>query len=335
MRGIVFTGDRRCEVREVPAPEPEWGQVLVRIMATGICGSDLSEYRRTDAIPQVRGHEPSGIVEAVGEGVKRLQPGDRVAVHHHQGCGVCPSCARGETVACPEDRVVGVSTSGSFAEFTAVDERNCISLPDSASFIDGAFMACVGGTAWGAYRRLEARPTECVVVFGLGPVGLSCVLVGKALGLRVIGVDVVAERVAFAQESCGADAGVDASTGDSIAAIHEFTGGGADCVIETSGAAAARRSIIPSLRRGGRAAIVGVGSAEAVINPGDIHAKACTIIGSVVFPLGWMWDLAAFIELSAMSFEPAVTHRMSLDQAEEALRLADEANCGKVVFLPH
>ncbi len=335
MKGIVFTGNSECVVREFPTPEPGHGEVLLRIMATGICGSDLSEYRRESAIDQIRGHEPAGVVEAVGEGVKRVKPGDRVSVHHHQGCGVCDSCARGETVACPEDRVVGVSTGGSFAEFTVVDERNCIPLADSVSFIDGAFMACVGGTAWGAYTRLEVKPCDSVVVFGLGPVGLSCVLVGKALGLRVIGVDVAAERVAFAQDACGSDAGVDASEADCVAAVHEFTGRGADNVIETSGAASARRNIIPSLRRGGKAAIVGVGSTEAVINPSDIHGKACTIIGSVVFPLGWMWDLSRFIGLSGMSFEPAVTHRLSLDQAGEALKLADDAKCGKVVFLPH
>jgi L-iditol 2-dehydrogenase len=223
-----------------------------------------------------------------------------------------------------------------------VKERNCILLPEPVSFIDGAFMACVGGTAWGAYRRLESKPHESVAVFGLGPVGLSCVLVGKALGLRVLGVDVAPERVAFAKEACGADEAVDASRGDPVPAIREFGRGGegfwadgVDCLIETSGSAPARRCIIPSLRREGRAAIVGVGSNEAIINPGDIHGRACTILGSVVFPLGWMWDLARFLATSGMSFEPAVTHRLPLDDAPEGLRLAEEGRCGKVVFLPN
>ena len=156
-------------------------------------------------------------------------------------------------------------------------------------------------------------------------------------------MDVLPERVALA-EACGADAVVDAGEGDPVEGVRRFAcgdgdeddpRGGVDYVIETSGAAAARANIIPSLRRGGKAAIVGVGSDEKVINPSDIHGRAVTLLGSVVFPLGWGWDLARFIAVSGMSFEPAVTHRLPLDEAPRALQLADEGRCGKVIFLPH
>jgi threonine dehydrogenase-like Zn-dependent dehydrogenase len=245
-------------------------------------------------------------------------------------------------VACPRDQVIGVAVPGSFAEFACVKERNCILLPESVSFIDGAFMACVGGTAYGAYRRLGAQAHESVAVFGLGPVGLSCVLMGKALGLRVIGVDTVGARLELAGR-CGADAVVHAASPGAVSAIREFGRGGpdgwldgVDHAIETSGSTAARENLIPSLRREGKAAIVGVGSTEKVINPSDIHGRAVTLIGSVVFPLGWSWDLARFLAISRLSFEPAVTHRLPLDEAPAGLRLADEAqHCGKVVFLPH
>jgi len=340
MKGIVFLGDRRCAVREFPVSEPGAGEVSIRIKATGICGSDLHVYRSATATDQIRGHEPCGAVERVGPGVKRLTPGDRVSVHHHLGCGVCPTCARGETVACPHDRVVGVAVPGSFAEFTVVPERNCIRLPDPVGFVDGAFMACVGTTAYAALRRLGVMAHDTLAVFGLGPVGLSCVLVAKAMGLRVIGVDVVSGRVQLGLK-CGADEAVDAGETDPVAAVQAFgrTPGvdwveGADALIETSGSAAARRCILPSLRREGKAAIVGVGSDEEVINPSRIHGKAATLIGSVVFPLGWSWDFARFLAASGMSFEPAVTHRFPLDDAEEALGVADEARGGKVVFLP-
>jgi len=108
-----------------------------------------------------------------------------------------------------------------------------------------------------------------------------------------------------------------------------------DYVIETSGATPAREKLIPSLRREGKAAIVGVGGTDKVINPSEIHGKACTLIGSVVFPLGWSWDLARFLATSGLSFEPAVTHRFPLEEGRAALRLADEGRCGKVIFLPH
>jgi len=340
MKGVTFLGDRRCEVREYPQPEPVHGEVVLKIMATGICGSDLHVYRGGGANGQVSGHEPSGVVTQVGPGVVRLKPGDRVSVHHHQGCGVCPSCARGEVVACPSDQVYGYGRPGSFAEYMAANERNCVLLPDSVSFADGAFMACVGGTAFAALRRLGAVAHDSLAVFGLGPVGLSCVLVVKAMGLRVIGVDVLPERVALAGR-CGADAALNGAEADVVAEVRAFSrvpgvgwAEGIDHVIETSGATAAREWIIPSLRREGKAAIVGVGSTEKVINPSDIHGRACTIIGSVVFPLGWSWDLAKLLAASRMSFEPAVTHRFPLERAEEALRLAEEGRCGKVLFVP-
>jgi len=340
MKGVTFSGDRGCEVRDYPVPEPAPGEVLIRMMATGICGSDLHVYRGGGSRGQISGHEPCGVVTEVGAGVVRLKAGDRVSVHHHQGCGVCHNCARGETVACPHDRVYGMGRPGSFAQFVAAGEQNCIPLPEPVSFVDGAFMACVGGTAYGAFRRLGAVAHESVAVFGLGPVGLSCVLVGKAMGLRVIGVDVIPERVALAT-TCGADAGLDGQQEGVVASVRDFSKlaslswlDGVDYVIETSGSTAAREWILPSLRRGGKAAIVGVGSPDKVINPSDIHGRAATIIGSVVFPLGWMWDLARFLAASGMSFEPAVTHRFSLEEAPEALRLADEGRCGKVLFVP-
>ncbi len=333
MKGVVFLGKRGCEVREFPVGEPGHGEVLIRLRASGICGSDLHVYRAEQATDQIRGHEPCGVVEALGPGIVALQVGDRVSVHHHWGCGACPACARGDPVACSQDRVFGVAVPGSFAEHVVAPERNCIPLPGSVSFIDGAFMACVGGTAFGALRRLGVVAHESLAVYGLGPVGLSCVLVAKAMGLRVIGLDVIAERVNIARE-CGADEAIGARGEEAVAAAREFSGtNGVDYVIETSGSATARRCVIPSLRREGKAAIVGVGSSEEVINPGDIHGRAVTLIGSVVFPLGWSWDLARFLASSGLTFEPAVTHRFGLDDAPEALRTADEGRCGKVVFL--
>jgi (R,R)-butanediol dehydrogenase / meso-butanediol dehydrogenase / diacetyl reductase len=340
MKGIIFHGNRRCEVREFPVPEPGDGEVLIRIMATGVCGSDLHVYRRDEASDQIRGHEPCGVVEKVGANVGRLKPGDRVSVHHHMGCGRCVFCAEGEVVACRNKQVVGSSVPGSFAEFMVAREHCCVPLPDSVSFIDGAFMACIGGTAFAALRRLGAKAHDTLAVFGLGPVGLSCVRVAKAMGLRVIGADILQERVELALK-CGADDAINAAETDPVERVRAFSRiagidyiEGVDHIIEASGSTAGRENILPSLRRGGNAAIVGVGSTEKVINPTDIHGKAATLIGSVVFPLGWSWDLAQFLAATGLSFEPIVTHRYPLADAEIALATADAGRCGKVVFLP-
>ncbi|MBI2299027.1 MAG: alcohol dehydrogenase catalytic domain-containing protein [Armatimonadetes bacterium] len=337
MKGLVFRGDRRCELIERDAPEPGFGEVRVRIRASGVCGSDLSVYRAPFINDEIKGHEPSGEVEKVGPGVRHLAVGDRVGIHHHIGCGVCLWCVRGETVACAEDRCIGMAVPGSFGEYVVAPERNCVKLPERVSFVDGAFMACVGTTAFAALRRLGAMPHETLAVFGLGPVGLSCVILGKALGLRVIGMDVASHRLELALR-CGAREAVDGRE-DVVAALQRFGDPGrndhlrgVDYLIETSGSAPARRLMLPGIRRGGKIAILGVGSDEEVLNPSHIHGKAATIVGSVVFPIGWMWDLAKMLEVSGTSFEPAVTHRFTLDDGAEAIRVADAAEGGKVVI---
>lgn len=341
MKGIVFTGRRALELREFQVPEPGRGEVRLRVMASGICGSDLHVWRGEEVPGQIGGHEPCGVVEALGPDTMRLKVGDRVTVHHHQGCGVCQACSSGEVVMCTNKLLSGVSIGGSFAPYCLARERDCVPLPDSLSFIDGAFMACVGGTAYGAYKRLQPWPWQSVGVFGLGPVGLSCALVGKALGLRVAGMDIIPER-RIAAAACGLDLIVDGTGKDVVGELREFGrgpagwwGDGLDNVIETSGATAARELMIPSLRREGKIAILGVGGADKVINPSQIHGSACTLIGSVVFHLDWLWELARFMATSGLSFEPAVTHRFRLEDAEEALRLADSGRCGKIIFLPH
>lgn len=341
MKGVVFTGNRTLEIRDFPEPTAGRGEVVIRIDATGICGSDLHVYRGDRDMNQIAGHEPCGTVVELGEEIVRLKIGDRVTVHHHHGCGVCEQCARGETVRCLYDhKVYGVGRPGSFAQYMAAGEANCIPLPEPLTPADGACMACVGTTAWAALRRIDARPHETLAVLGLGPVGLSAVLVGRAMGLRVAGVDVIDERLTLA-EVCGAHVVIDGREEGVVERLHEFsrTPGidwveGVDCLVETSGATAAREWMIDAIRRGGRIAIVGVGGEERVINPTQIHGKACTIIGSVVFPLGWSWDFARFLVSSGMSFEPMVTHRYPLEAAAEAMAMADSGKCGKVLMEP-
>ena len=331
MKGVVFLGNRQCEVREFPIPEPGDGEIRIKMKTSGICGSDLHVYRATQAGDNIQGHESCGVVEKLGANVVNLKLGDRVAIHHHQGCGQCYYCSIGDYLWCEKDKVI----FGSFGEYIVGHERICVVLPDSVGFDEGPFLACVGGTACAALRRLGvvAHLPQTIAVYGLGPVGLSTVLVGKALGARVIGVDIVAERIQIALK-CGADAAVNASEENPVEAIAAFSGtDGVAFLVETSGSTGGRSNIISSLRRGGKAAIVGVGSQERVFNPGDFHARRITVMGSVVFPMSWMWELAQFCGASKLTFKPSVTHRFRIDDAVEALRTADESKCGKVLFV--
>ena len=227
MKGVVFLGDRRLEVRDFPTPEPGPGEVRVRMVATGICGSDLHVYRRGAEYfasrRRIPGHEPSGVVDALGEGVQRLQLGDRVSVNHWRGCGHCRRCASGHFAWCAEGRPYSGTVDGSHADFILADERGCAPLPESLSFVDGAFIACAGGTAYSALLKLQVSGHHTLVISGLGPVGLSGVLIAKALGGTVIGVDTIQERVDLAK-AIGADLAINAAEGDPVSAIRDASG---------------------------------------------------------------------------------------------------------------
>jgi len=338
MKGVVFLGGRECCVEDFPDPVPGIGEVLVRMKATGICGSDLHVYRNDKETMKRRGgripgHEPSGIVEQVGEGVNNIKMGDRVSVYHYLGCGHCKYCAAGSLMWCRQARGYGGPIDGSHGDFVISDERNCVLLPDEVSFIDGAFIACAGGTAYSAMSKLAVSSHDTVAVFGLGPVGLSGVIVAKARGGKVIGVDIVDERVDLAKQ-LGADAAVNAQEEDAIAAIRNMTNGeGADLAFEASGSAEGRLNAVSCLRRGGKVVFCGAGSNEKVINPGEIIGKQLTLMGSFVLTLGLAWDLVNFTARHNLPFEEAVTHKFSLEDASEAYKIADEGRSGKVVFV--
>jgi threonine dehydrogenase-like Zn-dependent dehydrogenase len=234
---------------------------------------------------------------------------------------------------CRQARGYGGPVDGAHADLILTDERNCVPLPEPLTFADGAFIACAGGTAYSALKKLSPSSGETVAVFGLGPVGLSAVLLAHAMGARVVGVDIAEERLHLAH-SLGAQAVIHAGQEDSTAALQQLTGGeGAAAAIEASGSAAGRLSLVASLRRGGRGVFLGVGSDEAVISPTSIINRQLTLMGSFVLPLGMAWELARFMVSQHLSFEPAVTHRFPIDQAPEAYALADAGKGGKVLFV--
>ena len=341
MKGVVFTGDRTLEVRELPLPRPGPGEVLVQLKRAAICGSDLHVYRQPRAHfagrpGWVPGHEPSGVVAELGEFCRRVRVGDRVTVYHYMGCGHCPECLAGYIQFCPERRGLGQPTTvGPDADYMVVDERNCLLLPEALSYEDGAMIACIAGTGYSAARKLRPNGEDTIAVFGLGPVGLMGLLMVKAMGARVIGIDPVAERRALAS-GLGADHVVDPGEGDLAAAVRELTGGaGADGALETSGSVAAHRGVIDVLRTNGRGVFVGFGSEAPSVNLTAIIGRQLTLMGSFVMPIHYYQDLVDFMlahDLPA-SFQRMITHRFPLAEAAEAFRVADEGKSGKVMFV--
>ena len=336
MRGVLFLGDRQCVVRDFPDPVPGPGEVVVAMKAAAICGSDLHLYRqsaqarRGEIIP---GHEPAGVVAQVGPGVTGVQPGDRVAVYHYRGCGRCRYCRGGQMMWCPQARGLGGPIHGSDADFLLTDERNCLPLPAELSFVDGAFIACIASTIWSAMKKLQPSGRDALAVFGLGPVGLMGVVMAKALGARVLGVDIIGERLALARE-LGAEEVVDASGEESVpSAVRRWAGGeGADLALEASGSPPAQAAIVESVRRGGRIVFVGAGSAEKSISPSQLIGRQLTLMGSFVGSVHEFWELTAFMLERKLELGRMVTHRFALEAAPEAFRLFDSGRTGKVVF---
>ena len=238
MRGVIFEGNRKASIREFPDPKAGPGEAVIQIKASGLCGTDLHRYRGDDPVTMITGHEPCGVIAELGSGSpKTLNVGDRVMCHHYSGCGICELCSMGYEQLCPTGHVTygGGTGHGANADYILVPSRTLVHLHDSLSFEEGAAISCGTGTAWNGLQKMNISGRDTVVVFGQGPVGLSGTLSAKSMGARVIGVDVVSERLALSKE-LGADHVVNACNDDPVAAILELTGGlGASASLETSG----------------------------------------------------------------------------------------------------
>src|SRR3954464_13899981 len=234
MCGAYLPGGRRVEFRDAPVPVPGAGQVLVAMRASTICGSDLRAIYREHlgTGPEayqgvIGGHEPAGESVEGGPGCRRSRVGDRVALYHIAGCGVCRDCRSGYMISCtsPARAAYGWQRDGGHADYLLAEERTCVALPDELSYVDGACVACAFGTSYEALCRAGVSGRDAVLVIGLGPVGLAVAALADALGAGpVIGVDPAPERRELAERlgaitaALPADAVVDER-------VAELTGG--------------------------------------------------------------------------------------------------------------
>lgn len=348
MRGAVFLGNRKVELRTFPDPAPGPGEVVIEMKASGMCGSDLKFYRAPpgeaqkalglggNAEPFIAGHEPCGVVVARGPGVSEREApiGQRVMDHHYSGCGVCPHCRVGWSQLCRAGiTVYGVTAHGGHADFLKVPVRTLVQLPEELSFAEGAAVACGTGTAYGALRRMRIAGGDTLAVFGQGPVGLSATVLGAAMGARVIAVETSAERAKLAMQF-GADAVIDSSEEDAVAAIRDLTHGeGVALALDCTGAAAARKAAVQCVKTWGTACYVGEGGDVTLDVSPDLLRRQVTLIGSWTFSAMGMLECARFIAGNRIGLERIFSHRWRLEQADEAYRSFDTQSTGKGVFL--
>jgi threonine dehydrogenase-like Zn-dependent dehydrogenase len=344
MDAVRLPGASTVSHVRVPVPVPGQGQVLLRVGASSICGSDIrSIYREhlgrgPEAYQGViAGHEPAGEVAALGPGVRRLAVGDRVAVYHIVGCGRCDECRHGYEIGCtdPSRAAYGWQRDGGHAQFLLAEERSCLPLPDALSLVDGALVSCGFGTAYEALLRLDVSGRDQLLVTGLGPVGLAAAMMGRAMGASpVIGTDPSAERRRLALDLGLVDRALPADEG-TVDAVLDLTGGrGCSATLDASGSAAARATALAATRTWGRCALVGEGGRlEIDVSPLLIHPQL-TVHGSWVTSLGHMAQLLEDLVRWRLRPERIVTHRFPLERADEAYAVAAAGAAGKVCLIP-
>jgi threonine dehydrogenase-like Zn-dependent dehydrogenase len=349
MKGVVFTGDRTLEIMSFADPTPDPGEVVLEMKASGMCGSDLHQYRRPKGQPRtgtglppnpdptIAGHEPCGVVVAVGSGVGAAlaKIGDRMMVHHYQGCTRCSHCLSGWQQLCQEVpvKVYGNNAHGGHAKYLKVPANTMVPLHDALSFTAGAAISCGSGTAYGALRRMNISGRDTIAIFGQGPVGLAGTQFAKAMGARVIALDVNPQRLARAREF-GADELVNPGSNDPVEAIRELTHGKyADLSLDTSSNREARLNAIRSTKVWGTMCFVGEGGDVTIDVSPHLLRRQMTLIASWTFSTVIQAECAQFCVDRKVDVDRLFTHRWQLDQADEAYKLFDKQSDGKGVFL--
>ncbi|HKU96428.1 MAG TPA: zinc-binding dehydrogenase [Vineibacter sp.] len=350
MKAVVFLGERELELMDFNDPSPDAGEVVLEMKASGMCGSDLKYYRAPKdgggaaalglgalSGPVIAGHEPCGVVTAVGAGVPEAmaRPGARVMVHHYKGCGVCKHCLVGWTQLCSKSGMIvyGATGHGGHAPYMKVPASTLVPLPDALSYETGAAISCGTGTAFGALQRINLTGRDTIAIFGQGPVGLSATQLAAAMGARVIALDISPERLARAK-AFGADGAIDPSKTDAVAAIKDLTQGeGASLTMDTTGAAEARAQAVRATRTWGTACFVGEGGSVTLDVSPDMLRRQISIVASWTFSTVGQAECARFVAERKVDVDHLFTHRWRLEQADEAYRLFDKQNTGKGVFL--
>jgi D-arabinose 1-dehydrogenase-like Zn-dependent alcohol dehydrogenase len=341
MRAVVVDATQsRPEVRDVPRPSAPAGGVVVRVVATGMCRSDWHAWAGHEEIsfPHVPGHELAGEVVEVGTGVTRWGVGDRVTVPFVCGCGRCAWCLDGDAQVCPDQQQPGFTHWGSFAEYVALHaaDINLVAVPKQVDFATAASLGCRFATA---YRALVGRARiakgEWVTVIGAGGVGLSVVMIARALGAHVIAVDRNREALAVATE-LGADHTLVADGADIASAVGDLVEGGSHIAVDAVGSEQTCTDAILSLRRRGRLAQVGllppIGGHPRV-PMARVIAWELDVLGSHGMAAADYPSMMALIEAGSLRPQELIERTIGLEDAAAILPGFDQAKVAGMTMI--
>ncbi|MFZ1087369.1 MAG: zinc-binding dehydrogenase [Terracidiphilus sp.] len=341
MQAAYLPGNSTVQLKTVAVPLPGHGEVLIRVKASTICGSDIRciYHEHLGKGPEgyqgvIAGHEPCGQIIEAGPGCRLFKVGDRVIVYHISGCGVCNDCRRGYMISCTSEkyrRAYGWQRDGGMADYMIAEEKDLIALPDGLSYSDGAQVACGFGTVYEGLEKIGISGNHAVLITGLGPVGLAAAALCRKLGAqRIIGIDVVDERLKLAK-TLGLCDDVLVSGSDNVDEVKALTGGfGVERAVECSANAVARNTAIRATRKWGKMVMLGEGGGMQLNPSPDMIHDQKTLYGSWVTSTWLMEELVE--RLVRWNLHPAeiITHRFALGQAADAYSLMASGKCGKV-----
>jgi threonine dehydrogenase-like Zn-dependent dehydrogenase len=327
------------EVKELSAPRPGAGEVLVKMKAAGICYSDVmiltNKYkgRVPVPIPMIMGHEGAGVVAEAGQGVDHVKPGDKVGLNPLWGCNQCQNCLNGYPNMCLNWRHLGITCDGTFAEYRVLPAFVAYKLPESISPIDAAFLEPISLTVR-TLDHVKPRLGDTVAIIGPGSIGMFHLQAFKSAGASiviVIGLDQDAKRFEIAKK-LGADHIVNGSKEDAVKRVKEITNGiGVDIAVETANHPSTVPLAINLAAARGRVVLFGL-YPEATVSPLTVLRSGLTVMGDVAVLPGQFLRAIRWVEYKKVLAEPMITRRFKLDQAKEAFEAFYQGDVVKVPF---
>ncbi len=346
MLAAVYRGVNDVRLETVPVPQIGAGELLLRVHTCGVCGTDLKKIATgSHSAPRIFGHETSGVVAAVGAGVRQFQPGERVVVFHHIPCRRCYYCLHQTFAQCPTYKKVGCTAGfepagGGFSQYVRVMdwivEQGTVPIPEVVSFEQACFVEPVN-TCMKGIDTLRLQRGETVLVIGQGPIGIILSVLARRAGATVITSDLYPERLKIAK-SLGLQNTIDASKDDVVNLIREQTNGrGADAVILAVGSNGLIRPAMDAARPGGRVLLFAqTQRGEAVVDPAAICVDEKALLGSYSASVDLQGESVQFVMNREMDLERLITHRFPLQESAQALQLAahPQPSSMKIVIQP-
>ena len=338
---MFYEPKQPLKVEEVPKPEINSGEVVVKISACGVCHTDagylfhgVPTFKKP---PLILGHEPSGVIEQVGSGVTHFNEGDRVIIPAVLTCGHCYYCRTGRENICQNMAMLGNHMDGAFAEYIAVPAKDVIQLPDSIPLEEGCIISDAISTPFHAVKnRARVQAGDNVVVIGCGGVGINVVQVAAAFGGHVIAIDMVDWKLEIAKK-LGASEIINSTDVDPralVKAIRKLTDGGADIAMEVIGNPKTQQIAYDAVKWGGRVVMVGFAPKPTELNLGRMMFREIEMLGSLgCRPVDYP-NIIRLVETGKIQIKPIVTHRYPLDELNEAFETLNRGETIRTVILP-